>query len=187
MTILTIPLTETIDALLRAEAKNQNVDPATLCSGIIVEHLLRATRRVPLVSGAADQGSGASPALKSAGLLQKFDVRSRFSNYPTRSIELAQQFVNNALEMAGTRAFPSDRGIGFEPNFVFIEYMLKRQPGGIGVSFYGSPTRLQHLSGLQGGALSVGRNPNYSRAVARTQQDLMPLLKLIRHSYELKR
>jgi len=75
----------------------------------------------------------------------------------------------------------SGRGIGIEPNFVFVEYLQKSWPGGVGVSFYGSPDKHAH-SGLR-----PGRNPNYSRSTARTHDELKPLLAEIRRSYELKR
>jgi hypothetical protein len=109
-----------------------------------------------------------------------FDVGKSFPNLPALSIDLAQQFVNKALEIPGTRAFKTERGIGIEPNFVFVEYLLKRQPGGIGVSFYGRPSA--HFIG----GLLDGRNPNYSRATAHSPEELKPLLESVRRSYQLK-
>lgn len=111
-----------------------------------------------------------------------FDVRKHFSGFPNRSIELAQQFVDESLKLPETRAFKSfsGRGVGISPNFVFVPYLLKRQPGGIGVSFYGSPDKLNHPS------LCDGRNPNYSRATVHDSKELAPLIGLIRRSYELK-
>src|SRR5208337_3175733 len=129
-------------------------------------------------------GSPVSMAVSSqrSGRSNGFEVSKNFPNYPNRSIELAQEFVDESLKMPGTRAFRafSERGVGIEPNFVFVEYLQKRHPGGIGVSFYGSPDRL----GYRG--LLPGRNPNYSRSVARTEEELKPLLDLIRRSYQLK-
>jgi hypothetical protein len=112
-----------------------------------------------------------------------FDVRKHFPDYPSASIDLAQTFVDQALKIPGIKAFraESGRGIGIEPNFVFVEYLQKSWPGGIGVSFYGGPDKHLHRG------LRSGRNPNYSRSTARTLDELKPLLAEIRRSYELKR
>jgi len=178
---LTILLPDTVNHLVLAAAKRQNVNAATLCSSTIAEHFLEQARK-PEVFPSFERQISRTVESHHSGQSNGFDVRKYFPNYPGASIELAQQFVDESLKMPGTRAFKafSGRGVGIEPNFVFIEYLRKRQPGGIGVSFYGSPGSLQSPS------LRPGRNPNYSRSVARIQAELKPLLEVIRRSYQLK-
>jgi hypothetical protein len=181
MKTLTILLPDTVNQLVLAEAKRRNVDAATLCSSTVAEHFLEQTKP-QVVPNIKRQVPRTVPSDNYSGGSNGFDVGRSFPNYPGLSIELAQQFVDESLRMPGTRAFKafSGRGVGIEPNFVFIEYLRKRQPGGIGVSFYGSPGSLQRPS------LLPGRNPNYSRSIACTQEELSPLLEVIRRSYQLK-
>lgn len=170
---MTILVPDTINQEIWAEAKKQNVDPAGLCSGLITEHFLE--RRSHNAAAAAEEISMGTTS-------NGFAVRKQFPGFPGVSIDLAQRFIDESLKLPETRAFKSfsGRGVGISPNFVFVPYLLKRQPGGIGVSFYGSPDKLGDPR------LRDGRNPNYSRATVRTYQELAPLLKLIPRSYELK-
>lgn len=146
MKALTIFLPDPVKQLVFGEATRQNVDVATLCSGIIAEHFLVA-RQAPVVSRAERPMTISVPVDRSEPT-DTFDVRKHFPNYPTRSVELAQQFVTEALKISGTGAFQaySGRGIGIRPNFVFVEYLQKSHPGGIGVSFYGRPQDHLHPS-----------------------------------------
>ncbi len=175
MKTLTILLPDTVSQQVLEEAKRQNVDAATLCSGIVAEHILEQVRDTLMARGAQQQDSTAVPS-------NGFDVKHNFPNFPLRSVELAQRFVDTALKSPGARAFKafSGRGVGIEPNFVFVEYLLKRHPAGIGVSFYGSPDSLKHRG------LRPGRNPNYSRSTAHNPEELEPLLQLIPRAYQLK-
>jgi hypothetical protein len=140
MKILTILLPDAINQLVIAEAKRQHVDVATLCSSTLAEHFLEDARKTPVVTS-SDYQHSVTVSLHSSEPSNVFDVGKHFPNYPRLSIELAQRFVDQSLRMPGTRAFkaPSGRGVGIEPNFVFVEYLHKRHPGGIGVSFYGRP------------------------------------------------
>ncbi len=181
MKTLTILLPDAVSQMLHAEAKRQNIDAVTLCSGLVAEHFLEQEPETPMLSSVEPHKSQTVSTLSSGPF--KFDVWKYFPDYPGLSIRLAQQFVDEALTFPGTRAFkpPSGRGVGIEPNFVFVEYLLKRQlPAGIGVSFYGSPSHLNHPG------LTVGRNANYSRATAHSEEELKSLLPLIRRSYELR-
>jgi hypothetical protein len=182
METLRILLPDQVGELVAAQARDRGVDPSTLCSGIVTEHVLgiggagkvNRPRVEFLVAGPPKPlglGSDSSAV---------FDVQEHFPRHPGLSVQLAQSFVDAALQMPGTRAFASKRGIGFEPNFVFIVYLRKRLPGGIGVSFYGAPEH--HL--YQG--LGTGRNPNYSRALVETREELERILPDVRRSYELK-
>jgi hypothetical protein len=173
-----ILLPDVVDELVLAEAVRQKVGPAAICSGIIAEHFLNLSKKVAAtpLSVRPDPPQRTEPS-------GTFDVRKHFPDYPNASVELAQAFVDQALKIPGIKAFKADsgRGIGIEPNFVFVEYLQKSWPGGIGVSFYGSPGKHAHRG------LRPGRNPNYSRSTARTLDELKPLLAEIRQSYELKR
>jgi hypothetical protein len=178
----TILLPDVVDDLLLAEAMRQKVGPAAICSGIIAEHFLNLSKK----SAGSPQPVSSSPQPdppRRTAPSRAFDVQKHFPDYPSASIELAQAFVDEALKIPGIKAFKAEsgRGIGIEPNFVFVEYLQKSWPGGIGVSFYGSPDKHRH-SGLR-----PGRNPNYSRSTARTLDKLKPLLAEIGRSYELKR
>lgn len=178
MRSLTILLHDPVDQLVEAEASKRRVDSATLCSGIVAEYFL-ARRNVsqPVVTEGATV-----PGAASHTEFHAFDVRRHFPHYPSRSVDLAQQFVDEALALPEIRVSQSlsGRGIAFEPNVVFIEYLQKRPPGGIGISFYGEPSRHSYSK------LLLGRNPNYSRIVIRTKEDLGNVLPEIRRAYELK-
>jgi len=178
----TILLPDVVDDLVLAEAVRQKVGPAAICSGIIAEHFLNLSKKSV---GTPQRASSALQPVPPQRTMPSgtFDVRRHFPDYPSASIELAQTFVDQALKIPGIKAFKAEsgRGIGIEPNFVFVEYLQKSWPGGIGVSFYGSPDKHVHRG------LHPGRNSNYSRTTARTLDELKPLLAEIRRSYELKR
>ena len=173
MRAITILLPDAVSRQVLTEAQKNNTDASTLCSTLIAEHFLSFSSKEPATSTDQERPMTAPPS-------KSFDLTHNFPGFPPLSIELGQRFVDEALKLPGTRAFKSlsGRGVGIEPNFVFIEYLLKRYPGGIGVSFYGNPTSL--------GLSTPGRNPNYSRSQARSFDELKPLLKLIRRSYQLR-
>jgi hypothetical protein len=181
MKTLTILLSDSVYQVVLAKAIQQNVDAATLCSVIVAEHFPDARKVSAAV--AVEKSTTILARSNRSEPTTMFDVKKHFPNYPTRSIELAQQFVGEALAVSGAKAFKADseRGIGIEPNFVFVEYLQRRPPGGIGVSFYGRPEDHLHPS-----LLRPGRNPNYSRSIVCTQEGLKPLLEEIRRSHELK-
>jgi hypothetical protein len=88
--------------------------------------------------------------------------------------------LDEALELTGVRAFKSNRGIGFEPNFVFIEYLRERVPGGVGLSFYGEPERHQNK------LIEARRTASYSRALVRTPAELQSILPHVRKAFGFK-
>jgi hypothetical protein len=181
METLTILLPDQVGALVATQARNRGVDPSTLCSGIVTEHILgigalgQPDRQSDLMTEAS-----LKPLATDVNKSLAFDVRKHFPRHPGLSVQLAQLFVDAALKMPGTKAFAAKRGIGFEPNFVFIVYLRKRLPGGIGVSFYGGPESHLYPS------LGTGRNPNYSRALVETREQLEQILPDVKRSYELK-
>ena len=109
-----------------------------------------------------------------------FNVGDEFRGLPRFSIEAAQAVVDEALKLANVRAFRNNRGIGFEPNFVFIEYLHERAPGGVGLSFYGGPER--HHNSL----ILTGRTDSYSRAIVRSQAELQSVLPHVCKAYGFK-
>ncbi len=187
MVSLMILIPEHVNSLMLSEARRHGVDPATLCSGIVAEHFLGISKILTTSTAQRPNPMPASlqsPASRESSVpTDKFDVRRHFPNYPALSVELAEKFVSEALRISGSKAFKaySGRGIGIEPNFVFIEYLQKSYPGGIGVSFYGKPEDHLHST-----LLRPGRNPNYSRAIVCSQEALQPLLQEIRRSHELR-
>ena len=112
-----------------------------------------------------------------------FDVAANFPGINENSVSLAQAFVDEALSFAGVKAFKNDRGIGFQPNFVWIEYIrLRDYPGGFVASFYGvaedfndPPPRLK-----------AGRGQSYSRADIYDEEDLKAVIPIIKQSWELR-
>jgi hypothetical protein len=158
-------------------AAASNIDPATLCSGIVAEHFLGQRRNAGEHTNIPDPSEKETTTRSSQTM---FDVRKHFPKRPTLSVQLAQELVDAALRIPGTGVLPWNRGIRFEPNFVHIQYLQKRQPGGIGVSFYGKPE--SHRCA----ALRPGRNPNYSWTVVRTREEMSRVLPEVRRAYELK-
>jgi len=68
---------------------------------------------------------------------EQFSVSRYFSGVPARSLEWSQKFVDEALSYRNIRAFHNEPGIGFDPNFVFIERVYTENEGFI-ASFYGT-------------------------------------------------
>ena len=179
MRTLTVLLPNLVIEKISAEAAKQRVDISALCSGVLAEHFLAGQEVIMETNAQAPSQPRPSETTAQSG---DFNVRKHFSNFPARSVELAQRFVDEALKIPNVSAFRafSGRGVGIKPNFVFVEYLQKRAPGGVAVSFYGGPEKHSHAR------LVAGRNPNYSRAVVTTTDELNSLLREIGRSYELK-
>jgi hypothetical protein len=180
MQTLTVIIPDHVHNLVSVEAAKRNVNAAALCSGIIAEHFLDQSGESIIRDDGAD--SLPKPALRGESS-DPFDVRGQFPGYPKLSVELAQGVVNEALRMPNTRASKADgvngsTGIAFTPNFVFIQYLQKREPGGIMVSFYGPPHR--HGPGMKRG------QGNYSRIKILSGEKLTAILPEIRLAYKLK-
>ena len=171
---LTLLLPDTVFANAAAEAQKHNVDVPQLCVGVLSDHFLSAP--------SASRSQPNPPLNETVPEAGSFDVAAAFEGFPLKSIELAQRFVDEALKLGKIRAFRNRRGIGFDPNFVFIEYLMSRSgTGGIGVSFYGEPKR--HTKPPR---ILVKGIPSYSRAKIYSAEDLDVILPHIRESFELK-
>lgn len=180
MKTLTIIVPDHIHSLISVEAENRSVDAAALCSGVIVEHFLGQPEE-RIIKGKRIELP--SKLIQPPRPSDVFDVDRQFPGYPKQSIELAQGFVDEALRMPNTKAFRADgvngsTGVGFRPNFVFIQYLQKREPGGIMVSFYGQP----HRHGI---AMQRGQG-NYSRIKVLSVEGLAAVLPEIRLAHKLK-
>jgi len=108
-----------------------------------------------------------------------FDVHKHFPDFPQGSRELAQLFVDEALKIDGTTPFATGTGVGFRPNFVWIE-RIKRQRDGVTLSFYGLPQRHGNRHLLR------RSRANWSRAYACTRDELKSLLPEIKIAHDLK-
>ncbi len=171
MKTLTVLLPEPVEKLVECEAAAKGVDPAALCASVLTEHFLSTS--------AATRETSAQPE-KKGGEQMTFNVRDNFRGLPQYSIDFAQAIIDEAFKIPGVRAFKSNRGVGLDPNFVFIEYLRERAPGGIGLSFYGGPER--HQNSL----IRDGRTPSYSRAIIRTAAELQSVLPNVRKAYGFK-
>jgi hypothetical protein len=111
-----------------------------------------------------------------------FSVRSHFVHAPRLSVEWSQQFVEAALSYDGVKAFVNGPGIGFDPNFVFIERVYTEDNGFI-ASFYGSVEQFRRYS-LE---LEPGRTPaSYSRLRVKSPELLQRALKCLHVSANLR-
>lgn len=182
---LVIPDVVYEQALKRAAATG--VDVPAFCANILADALIVLPPTPPSPAPATRSTAGDlsrlhTRAADAPSSPQAFDVRKEFEGFPSGSVRMAQRFVDEALKLPKVRAFRNRRGIGFDPNFVFIEYLMSRGGiGGIGVSFYGEPDRHQNPPAI----LKRGI-PSYSRAKVRSDADLDSILPHIRQSYELK-
>ncbi len=180
MKTLTIVIPDPVNDLVAIEAGRRNVNASALCSGIIAEHFLGQPEGRIVRDAKTELRSKPTRRTKSSN---PFDVSKQFPGYPKQSIDLAQRVVDEALRMPNTTAFRADgvngsTGVGFVPNFVFIQYLQKKEPGGIMVSLYGPPHR--HGVGMKRG------QGNYSRMKIVTFAQLSEILPEIRLAYKLK-
>jgi hypothetical protein len=172
MKMFTVPLPDPIARLIECEAATRGVDTTALCASVLVENFLPKDITKPEVSGPLER--------QEVQQQDGFRVGQYFRGLPQRSIDFAQAIVDEALKLTGVRAFRSNRGVGFEPNFVFIEYLRERTPGGIGLSLYGGPDH--HNNNL----IRDGRTASYSRALIRTPAELSLVIPHVRKAFALK-
>lgn len=174
---LTVILPDAVYSRAAHEAEEQDFDVSQLCAGVLSDYFLDEQKPAESVSAAA--GQEPEPLKFTA---PEFNVADQFPGFPELSVELAQRFVDKTVKFGRARPFRSRRGIGFDPNFVFIEYLKSRSgKGGITVSFYGEPHRHSNPpSSLENGL------PGYSRAKISTVADLERIIPHIRQAYGLK-
>jgi hypothetical protein len=174
MKSLTICLPDVVFEKAASDALNQGFDIASFCAGVLSDHFLPRNPRTVTPNGATQTSPASSKG--------KFDVAEYFPAFPSGSIRFAQAFVDEALKFPSVEAFQIRRGIGFKPNFVFIEYLMSRGgKAGIGVSFFGEPSRHRNAP-----PILVKGIPSYSRAKIYNEAELKSILPHIRQSHELK-
>ena len=186
MKVITVPIPDRAHKEAESLAKMSGLDVGALCGTILADHFLNGPSFGP-------RRSAKSPQLKrttangtrqsgSAGI--HLDVAMIFSGkgYPADSIRFAQAVVDEALKLPGVSAREHNRGIAFQPNFLWIEY-LRSQGGKIGikVSLYGSPSRFVGAPK----SLGAGRG-TYSRTLIETDEQLRQFLPLVRQAYEFR-
>lgn len=191
MKSLTICLPDLVFDRATSEAQQKGIELSSLCSGILADNLLThftLPRQLslpvgaPIVQPPPPKPIPAAPAATPPPTARTFNVAEHFKAFPNGSIRFAQAFVDEALKFPSVEVFQTSRGIGFKPNFVFIEYLMSRGgKAGIGVSFYGEPHRHETPPEILGKGI-----PSYSRAKIYSEADLQAILPHIRQSYELK-
>ena len=113
---------------------------------------------------------------------EQFSVSQYFSGAPARSVEWSQKFVDEALSYLDVRAFHNIPGIGFDPNFVFIERVYTENEGFI-ASFYGTIDVFRQY----GHEVEPERTPDsYSRLRVKSADLLDRALKCLHISANLK-
>ena len=179
MQTLTVYLPDAVYGTAASQAKQQSLDIATLCSGLLADHFLsRATAH-----SEPPPKTASTPPSAPRQPLRGFDVAHHFHGFPHRSVEYAQKFVDEVLKIPRVTASSKGAEIAFDPNFVYIEALLRQGTrAGIRVSFFGRPEQFKNAPSV----LRMGRPPSYSRAVIETPSDLDAILPIIRQSYALR-
>ena len=179
MLTLTVSLPDAVYGTAASQARQQGLDIATLCSGLLADHFLsrEATHPEPPPKTAS------TPPPAQRHPLAGFDVAHQFHGFPHRSVDYAQKFADEVLKIPRVTAYKKGAEIAFDPNFVYIEALLRQGTrAGIRVSFFGRPEQFRNAPSV----LRMGRPPSYSRAVIETASDLDAILPMIRQSYALR-
>jgi len=173
--------------LLSNQARNEHIDFNTLCSKIFSEYytgkkpLLVSTLKFP--KEPIEKISSIIPT--SFFNINDFSVQEYFSEFPKRSIRMAQRLIDEIKSFKITRKIycrKTEASIDFKPNLIRIERLLSQgYQFGINVSFYGEPHRYKNPPSF----LVKGMN-GYSRAKIRDEQSLDIILPLLKETYYLK-
>lgn len=173
------------DIFLSSRAAD-TVTAAALQLGITPEHFLTCKIEESF-------GGDSPPASNSAGFpgrtltaaladphTRRLVVSEAFPEYPIRSIELAQIFVDELVTLPGVTAIKRGRGVGLRPRFAQIEYLLsfRGEKPGIVVSVYGEPGQFADPRGL----LEPDRK-SYSRARIYDAETLRYFLNFARQAH----
>ncbi|MBN2068555.1 MAG: hypothetical protein JW739_02860 [Opitutales bacterium] len=176
MKTITITIPDQIYSII--EAKVKNMDVPTMASLVLTEVMIDNSKyNTPLTSPSVDENILENDEVNS------FNVRKRFKGMNIQSLDIAQVFVDEVLKYESVTASKSNtgRGIRFDPNFVFIEYLKSRGEPGIRVSFYGKPNDFDDPHHM----LKSGMG-SYSRADLNTLEEVELAKDLIRQSWVLK-
>lgn len=188
MRTIQLVLPDAIFAQAEAEARGQGLDITMLCSTLLADLLLSDRRgsvqsRAHLRSNPSQDTNSSRTGEPASGPVREFDVAAAYPGYPRESVALAQAFIDEALKYGNAKAFKTEKGVGVEPNFAFVEYLRSRRNSpGICVSLYGNRKQFHEATDL----LTKGRTPSYSRASIGNSAELRRVLPLIREAYSLK-
>jgi hypothetical protein len=137
---------------------------------------MNAKRRKSNTKPQADADPGLVP-------LAKFSVAGNFEGYPKRSIDFAQSVLDEVKKLKSVNVAREKNGIKIEPNFVWIEYLLKRSGRfGIRVSFY---NRKKVIMKAAPDLMNAGFG-SYCRCLVESTEVLKQIRPFIRKAYELK-
>ena len=182
MKAITIHLPDSAYLRASSEAQKINIDVSGMCSLLLTEQLTSRFDTTEAPSKAPPRITIKPVQSARIETSSNFDVSVHFPDLPRTSITLAQGFVDAVLTYPRTKAFQNNRGVGFDPNFVFIEYLRLRGTPGLVASFYGRREDFQDPTNL----LKNGRGESYSRADISNQDQLNAAIPLIKQSWELK-
>ncbi len=170
-------------------ASRMQIDVSSYLATAISELVLKSNGHEGQTEERTRFGTGTLREMPRIGVAQvgaqgrTFDIESAFRRFPKRSTSFAQRFVDEAAKIANVGFRRNRRGIAFEPNFAWIEYLLSRGgKGGIKVSLYGRPEVFHGAPAC----LKTGRGTSYSRALIETEEDLEKMLPMLRQAYELR-
>jgi hypothetical protein len=144
-----------------ANAKQHSVEDLAI-------DVLTALVHRPVPNDASPEGELNKP-------IKHFDVREYFSFAPEGSQRRTQIFVDAALSYIGVSAFANDCGIGFSPNFIFIERVYTEEFEGFYASFGCSPEDFSRY-GIQ---VENGRRHQWSRLKVKSDGDLEIAIKCL--------
>lgn len=119
---LTISLPDKAVELLRSLSAKKSCRVDEYVNELITNHLLEAAATTGHVrKGGLGQASWQRQGKGKMEPSLPFTVTGKYPGVSKVSLEWAQKFVNEAINLGGVRAFKNQDGVGFEPNFVFIE------------------------------------------------------------------
>lgn len=112
------------------------------------------------------------------------DLGSLFDSYPEKSRRYAERIFEEVFKFPGVSAKPrpNGRGIIFEPNFVSIEYLRSRSPGGLALSL-GAPKRKYRNAPEE---LKRGRTESYSWIMVDSDELLERVVPLLKQTWDLR-
>ncbi|MFZ0887916.1 MAG: hypothetical protein WA005_05640 [Candidatus Binataceae bacterium] len=186
---LTIVLPDAAYSVAEKEARQANIDVSTLCAMKLSDVLIARQ------NGTSSQGKTATPVLKasiephaanrsmSKENLTLEDLRAVFGSYPEKSRRYAERVFEEVCKFPGVTAKlrPGGRGVIFDPNFVSIEY-LRRRNGGVALSL-GAPTR-RYRNPPE--SLKRGRTESYSWIMLDSEEALERVSTLLKQTWDFR-
>jgi hypothetical protein len=182
MNMLNIVLPEPVFLYFEGEAKRQGIDISVCCANRLTEHWINEHIVRPTPNNNQSSNISRSSQGGSGRGIARFDVAHSLPFFPQESQQWAQRIVDEALKRSGVTARKSNRGDGvtFEPNFIAIEYLRKRQPG-VGLSLGAPVGRFKNAPA----SLIKGRTHSWSRILVDSDQVLHESLDLVQQAADI--